>query len=194
MHYVRPPLIVVVTGMPAAGKTTVAESLSGDLGLPLIAKDRIKERLYDTLGVGDLDWSGRLGGAAFELLFDFAARLLESGHDVIVEANFFRGDAEPRFFALPAHRVVQIHCAAPLELLVARYTDRPRHQGHHDTEKVKLLPERLANGTHEPLDLPGDVIRVDTSRPVDAAALAAEVGCLLGLGGTSRELFQGGRL
>jgi hypothetical protein len=94
---------------------------------------------------------------------------------VIVEANFFRGHSEPHFFALPEHRVVQIHCAAPLEMLVGRYTNRPRHQGHHDTEKVKLLPERFERGAHEPLDLPGDVIRVDTSSPVDAAALANEV-------------------
>jgi adenylylsulfate kinase-like enzyme len=103
---VRPPLLVVVTGMPAAGKTTVAESLSRALALPLLARDKLKERLYDTLGVGDLEWSGRLGDAAFTLLFDLARVLIESGDAVILEANFFRG-SEPRFFALPEHRVLQ---------------------------------------------------------------------------------------
>ena len=68
----RPPLLVVVTGMPAAGKTTVAESLSRSLSLPLVAKDAVKERFYDTLGTGDLEWSERLGTASFALLFDFA--------------------------------------------------------------------------------------------------------------------------
>ena len=33
--------------MPSSGKTTVAEGLAGRLGLPLIAKDEIKESLYE---------------------------------------------------------------------------------------------------------------------------------------------------
>lgn len=157
--------------MPAAGKTTLAESLSGALALPLISRDEIKVRLYDTLGVGDLEWSGRLGGAAFALLFDFARVLIDSGNAVILEANFFRG-MEPQFSALPEHRVVQIHCEAPLDILVARYTNRPRHQGHHDAEKVKALPTRFQSGAHEPLDLPGDLIRIDTSQRVDVDTIA----------------------
>src|SRR6187551_1492026 len=60
-------------------------------GFPLVSRDKIKERLYDTLGVGDLEWAGRLGGAAFALLFDSARLMIESGHSVMLEANFFRG-------------------------------------------------------------------------------------------------------
>lgn len=166
--------MVVVTGMPAAGKTTIAETLSRDVALPLLSRDRIKERLYDTLGVGDVEWSGRLGRAAFALLFDGARVLIESGHAVVLEANFFRG-TEQEFFSLPPHRVVQIHCAAPLDILVARYTERPRHQGHHDAEKVKELPSRFRSGAHEPLDLPGDLILVDTTRRVDLDAIAERI-------------------
>ena len=44
-----PPLLVVVSGMPSSGKTTVAEELARRLRLPLIAKDAIKESLYETL-------------------------------------------------------------------------------------------------------------------------------------------------
>lgn len=170
----RAPLLVVVTGMPAAGKTTIAETLSRVLGLPLISRDRIKERLYDTLGVGDAEWSGRLGAAAFALLFDSAKVLIQSGHPVVLEANFFRG-TEREFSELPPHRVVQIHCAAPLEVLIERYADRPRHRGHHDAEKVKQLPARFQSGAHEPLELPGDLIEVDTSHPVDLEAVVKRI-------------------
>ena len=169
------PLVVVVTGMPAAGKSTVADALSRSLSLPLIARDRIKEQLYETLGAGDVELSSRLGTASFALLFDLAAVLLETRQSVIVEANFFRGDAEPEFAALPKHRVAQIHCHAPLELLVERYTGRRRHPGHHDDQKVELLRERFDSGTHEALVLPGDIIQVDTSRPVDLIAIADRV-------------------
>lgn len=171
----RRPVLVVVTGMPAAGKTTLADALSLRLGLPLIVRDRIKERLYETLGTGDVDWSGKLGGAAFALLFDFASLLLAAGQSVIVEANFFRGSAEEQFRSLPDHHVVQIHCAAPLELLITRYTNRPRHEGHHDAEKVKLLSGRFASGTHGALDLPGDLLRVETLRPVDLDKIVSAI-------------------
>jgi predicted kinase len=157
--------------MPAAGKSTLAEALSRSLGLPLLARDRIKEQLYETLGTGDLEWSNRLGEAAFALLFDLAAVMVEAGRSVILEANFFRGAAEPQFAALPPHRVAQIHCFAPLELLVQRYTSRRRHHGHHDNEKVELLRKRFEESAHGALSLPGDLIRLDTSRPVDMAAV-----------------------
>jgi predicted kinase len=171
----KPPLLVVVTGMPAGGKSTLANELSLMLALPLIARDGIKEQLYETLGAGDTEWSSRLGRASFGLLFDLAATLLDAGQNAIVEANFFRGDSEQQFAALPDHGVTQIHCSAPLELLVARYTGRRRHHGHPDEEKVELLGERFDHGTHEPLALAGDLIRVDTSRPVDLTAIATRL-------------------
>jgi len=76
---VTPPLLVVVTGMPSSGKTTVAERLARELRLPLIAKDEIKESLYDSLGAEDVASSARLGAAAFALIFAFARAMLASG-------------------------------------------------------------------------------------------------------------------
>jgi tRNA A37 N6-isopentenylltransferase MiaA len=57
MPPVNVPVLVVVTGMPAAGKTTLAHNLSRRLSLPLIERDRIKVRFYETLGTGDVKWS-----------------------------------------------------------------------------------------------------------------------------------------
>src|SRR5437762_2532008 len=82
------PLLVVVTGAPGSGKTTVARALAAELKLPLLAKDDVKEPLFDTLGVGDRDWSRKLGRATYEVLFALARRLLESGASCILESNF----------------------------------------------------------------------------------------------------------
>ena len=165
------PLLIIVTGMPSSGKTTVAEALSVRLRLPLIAKDEIKEGLFDSLGTGDVEWSGRLGRAAYVLIFGFARTLLASGISAIVEANFFKGQ-EAEFSRLPEHRLVQVHCHAPLAVLIRRYAGRVRHAGHHDDQKVKELAMRFESGAHAPLDLPGELIQLDTTNSVNAEVLA----------------------
>jgi predicted kinase len=87
--------------MPSSGKTTVAEGLAGRLRLPLIAKDEIKESLYESLGADDVSASARLGTAAYALIFGLARKMLASGVSLIVEANFFR-DQEPDFASRPS--------------------------------------------------------------------------------------------
>ena len=41
---------IFVAGMPAAGKSTMAEMIAGRMKLPVLSKDAIKERLYDEVG------------------------------------------------------------------------------------------------------------------------------------------------
>lgn len=42
--------LILVTGIPASGKSTMAAYLSEALSIPMLSKDRIKELLYDTVG------------------------------------------------------------------------------------------------------------------------------------------------
>ena len=159
--------------MPAAGKTTLARALSEALRIPVVTKDDIKEELYDALGVGDVEWSQRLGKASYALIFVFCRALLTRGQSVIAEANFFAGVHEKRFAELPPHRLVQVHCAAPFDVLLARWeTRRDRHPGHLDRERAAELRQRFEEGIHRPLALAGELIEVDTSRPVDAERIA----------------------
>jgi replication-associated recombination protein RarA len=44
----------VVSGPPASGKTTLAQAIAPALGLPLIAKDTIKQALMTVLPVPDI--------------------------------------------------------------------------------------------------------------------------------------------
>jgi predicted kinase len=94
-----------------------------------------------------------------------------AGGSLVVEANFVRGsELERRFADLPAS-VVQVHCSAPLEVLLERYAARDRHPGHVDGERLDALREAVQSGRHEPLDLPGETIRIETTQPVDYEAL-----------------------
>ena len=55
---------ILVTGIPAAGKSTMAEFLAERLELPVISKDSLKELLYDMIGFCSREEKVKLGIAA----------------------------------------------------------------------------------------------------------------------------------
>ncbi len=68
-------MVVLVNGLPAAGKSTLAPHLAAALGLPLFTMDVIKEAHADVLGVDppygltQREWNRRLGLAASETMW-----------------------------------------------------------------------------------------------------------------------------
>jgi gluconate kinase len=162
------PLLVVVAGPPASGKTTIARTLSRELRLPLVAKDDLKEMLFDALGTGDREWSRSLGRATFGLMFHLLREQLGAGCSVIAEANF------RTFEPMPPHRALQIYCTAPREVLLERYARRARHPGHLDGELLAELRGGLLDD-YVPLPLDGELIEIDTGGEVDLESLLAEV-------------------
>src|SRR2546426_2876822 len=66
--------VIVVSGAPGTGKSTVAAALAAQLHWPALELDTIKEALADVLGLGGHDWPDRLGDAAAEVLFRLCAR------------------------------------------------------------------------------------------------------------------------
>ncbi len=182
--------LVLVTGPPGAGKTTLAEALAAELGFALFAKDHIKEMLHDTLGEqADLAWSRRLGGAAMELLWALAG----CAPMAVLEANFWPDDPRHRAHALALGTVpVEVHCVCPVAECQRRYAERApsRHAVHVDRD-----PARSALASFErsarPLAL-GPVVEADTSRPVDIGALAVRVRSLLPVLGPAGGVAAGG--
>jgi predicted kinase len=168
-------VLVLVTGPPASGKTTLAAPLAAALGLPLIGKDLIKEALFDALGTGDRAWSRRLGRASYEVLYAVAGALPAA----VLDANL-GPEAAPRLQALDAH-LIEVFCRCPGDEVERRFAARApeRHPGHVDHQFGPDLEAALARGV-EPLRLGGPVLEVDTARPVDVAGVAAWVRAWLG--------------
>jgi predicted kinase len=174
------PLLVVVAGPPAAGKTTLARRLAAALRWPLIGKDTLKEALFDHLGAGDRERSQQLGYAVICAMYALAREILAAGASLILESTFIHPQtpAELRQLAGAAGaRLAVVYCYARPEVLAARFNARAqgeRHPGHLDPATMTAA-KFVARGWLECPDYRCPVIAVDTS---DFAAV--DVGAIVG--------------
>jgi predicted kinase len=165
-------VLIIVTGYPATGKTTLSRRLAEGTGLLLINKDAIKERLADELGCEDIEASKKLGRATYVILDYFLESALQTGQSVIVESNFpavFYTQKIRMLQELYHFHVVQLLCKAEPETLVQRMKQRvvtgERHFAHKDGPYFETSAFRMGavDGRIDPLAVEGELIEVDTT-------------------------------
>jgi predicted kinase len=166
----KPTTVVLVTGHPGTGKTTLAESLAQRLQLPLTCKDQIKETLLNTLGWSTEAWARKLSVASWALLYQQVERLVRAGVDQIVESNFDPYYANAQWTRLTqqyAIRLVQIRCEASAEVLLTRYHERiangTRHPGHIDRSDDLSFLSIIRQGPMDWIKVESEHLSVDTT-------------------------------
>jgi predicted kinase len=164
------PLLIIVGGPPASGKSSTAEWLAQEFTLPLLSRDFFKEAMMDTLGAPDPETTHQYGIAAYAILNTLQQKFVEIGVGAVLESNFLRGLSEKDLAPiLPKSRSVAIYCEASVEESLRRFEERAtsgdRHPGHHDDapEKLEELERDLRSGSYEPLDLGIPYLVVDTT-------------------------------
>lgn len=133
------PTVVVLSGPPATGKSTIARRLAERMRLPLLSRDVIKEALFDTLGWEDRLKSKQYGAAAAHVLFTQLTDIVRAGASCLTESNFRRTHSSTDFQRLIANtgvHIIQVQCVADGQVLLDRFTARSasveRHPGHCD--------------------------------------------------------------
>jgi predicted kinase len=165
--------VILVSGAPGAGKTSVAEPLAQALGFALLSKDPIKEALFDTLDgrPDDLVQSRKFSDAAIEVMLALAAQCPQ----VVLEANFHPHDARERErIKNLGGNIVEVYCSCPPEEMARRYADRAASTRHHPAHALKSLSPELLTEYDQPVGI-GTLVRVDTSCPVDTRELVRRI-------------------
>jgi predicted kinase len=167
----KPPL-VIVSGAPASGKSTLAPLLAERLPLPLLSKDRSWQIIAGAFDVQTREQSQALIGPGFEIYYGLISELLQAGVGLVAECNFHRGVSEPQL--APVARLgtpVIVHCQTSRELSVRRFIARheegqPERRYAFDGYRIDLIRAGQAVDSWEaaePVEIGAPVLRVDTT-------------------------------
>jgi glucokinase len=156
---------ILVNGLPASGKSTLATQLALLLGCPVLSKDAVKESFAEL--TGETVPGSTLGGIAMDSIWSLAAAITDG---VVIDSFWFAGRDDDFIRAgiarSGAKRVVEVWCQVPRELAEVRFAQRQRHRIHSGwlddwagAQPVGMWP----------------VVRVDTSSPTDFRTLMPEL-------------------
>ena len=171
-------LFVVISGLPGSGKTSLGRRLAPALDLPLIDKDDILDRLFESKGVGDAAWRRALSRDSDAIL----QREAMSSNGAIL-ASFWRLPGMPAdsgtptdWLDAPSHQVVNVYCVCDTTIAATRFFQRRRHPGHLDGESssAELLASLRRLSQLPPLNV-GDRIEVDTSQEPNVTAVVRAI-------------------
>lgn len=158
---------VVISGLPASGKTRLARRLAPALNLPLIDKDDVLDRLFELKGIGDAAWRRALSRESDAILQQEAAN---SSGAILVSFWRVPGMASDSgtptdWLHAPSHHLVNVHCVCEPEIAALRFVRRIRHPGHldRDASYADVLDSLRALTSLAPVDL-GRRIEIDTSQ------------------------------
>ena len=127
---------VLITGIPASGKSTMAEFMGNYFGLPVISKDKMKELMYDTIGFCSREEKVKLGAASMEIMYYMAEQLMKCRMPFILENNFENISREGLLLILEkyAYQAITVTLTGDYEKIYQRFLKRnsspDRHPGH----------------------------------------------------------------
>ena len=146
------------------------------MGLPLLAKDLIKETLMSVLTVHDVDASKLIGQASMEVMYAVAGA---SPTGAILEANFHRSVSVASVRGLPGS-VIEVFCRCDREIALTRFRERSedRHPGH--LEHLRTDDELWNDEVTTPVAGGWAVLEIDTTWPVNIPTVLHDIRRTLG--------------
>ena len=163
--------VLVICGVPASGKSTLAAAAASWLGWPALSSDLVRKELAGVAAserAGPARYTAEFSLAVYAELGARAAACARACGAVIVDGTFRRRGDRAAFTAAldDAAPALYAECCAPLPVLLARAAARDREPGQaSDATAVVVAAE---HGRWQPLDeVPGGRrIALSTDRPL----------------------------
>jgi predicted kinase len=126
--------LILLGGVPASGKSTLAEGLGDAIPAAVLSSDRVRKELsgipptqHVHARFGEGIYTPEFTSRTYQRLADQAERLLALGETAIVDASFSTGEQRELLRSvgyLTATDVIELRCFAPQEALESRLRSR----------------------------------------------------------------------
>lgn len=164
------PKLVIITGRPGSGKTTLAKELGKTLHFPVISRDEVKEGYVSTFNVQHDELPQDTNKVVSEIFFKSIEFLLSNNVSVIAEAAFQHNIWEPEMSRLKNYSdVFIVYCEIDAEVAAKRHLERgindSTREFFHGDKRVSHFKETrtaLPAEEYEPPSFKVPIIKVST--------------------------------
>ena len=169
---------IIVSGVPASGKSTVARLIAQEIALPVFDKDDFLESMFEGAVLGDAKMRRK-----FSRIADQQLRSEVERSNGAVIASWWKhplssvdSGTPTDWLALLPGLSVEVHCCCSPVIAVERFIERRRHPGYLDRRwsYAELLSRFTQSASLGPLGV-GCVVKVRTDCEVKLSALMRKI-------------------
>lgn len=164
------PSLVIVTGSPASGKTTLAHMLADKINCPLFSRDEFKEGLINTLGLAHAQLDRSVDLQIYDTFFEAIDLLISKGVSIIAEAAFQDKLWRPKLINfLDKAEIKIVICKTNLDLIKIRFDERlsnyAEREKYHGDLPIHLSKEQFTSliENYQPVKINAPTLEVDTT-------------------------------
>lgn len=125
--------LIILTGAPASGKSSIAEAVGAKLGIDVISKDGFKIELFERYGFTNHAEKKKLSIEGEKIMHDTIKDYVNKNIDLIVDNNFKHFNTVREIISQADVDVVIkcVYCIADYDVLAKRYNDRISSGNRH---------------------------------------------------------------
>lgn len=151
-------MLILVCGLPATGKSTVARDIAGKLKAVVLNTDIIRKQLFERP-----TYSNEEKRLVYKVMFLVAEYLLRSDRNVVLDGTFYKRGLRGRVYDISKRtgsRLAVVECKAPDESIKRRTDRRARRKNEPSDADYEIYKKIKTN--FEPIKR--DHLVLDTSK------------------------------